>query len=112
MAVAIKIVPDPYGSTASGEGNPSNASQDLHVRRMTRGTWLREDTFATLRLVAGTGANKLVVDAGSRRNDVNAQPLQINGKRATDIYSNFLLQQISEERQEKTQILETFGEPR
>lgn len=109
MAVAIKVVPDRFQSAS--EGNFTNASDGLTVRRMTRGTWLKQDTFATLRLVAGTGDNKLVVDAGSRRNDANAQPLQIGTMRATDIYSNFLLQQISEERQEKSQILETFGEP-
>jgi hypothetical protein len=82
------------------------------VRRPTRGLQIKEDTFATIRLVAGTnGQNLSLVDAGSRRTDSNAQPIQIGGMRATDIYSNFLLQKVHEERMEKIQVLETFGEP-
>jgi hypothetical protein len=57
------------------------------------------------------GGNKLLVDAGSRRKDPKTnQFFTIDGKSATDIYSNFLLQQVTEERMEKQQILETFGE--
>lgn len=88
-----------------GHGRP-------HVRRPTNGIVLKDDTFATMRVVANVdGSNQLLVDAGSRRNDVQNEPLVIDGKRATDLYSNFLIQQVQEDRQEKFQILETFGEP-
>lgn len=81
------------------------------VRRPTRGIILKEDTFATIRVVASDGRPITLVDAGSRRKRSDGQYFEINGKRATDVYSNFLLQAIQEDRQEKQQILETFGEP-
>jgi hypothetical protein len=82
-----------------------------NVRRMTRGIQIKEDTFATLQVITTGNKNIPLVDAGSRSKNTNGEPLQIGDKRATDIYSNFLLQNITEERVEKQQILETFGEP-
>ena len=107
--IVIKAVQDRFTSSNSAtQSDPSgtgNSAQPF-IRRPTRGIQIKEDTFATLRLVAADGAgNKPLVDAGSRRSVAN-----IGSKRATDIYSNFLLQQVQEERAEKTQILETFGE--
>jgi hypothetical protein len=84
------------------------------IRRPTRGIVLKEETFATLRVVSGSGENRWLIDAGSRRDSTRpggSQRLSINGKTATNIYSNFFLQTIGEERIEKQQILETFGEP-
>lgn len=79
-----------------------------NVRRMTRGIQIKEDTFATLQVITTGNKNIPLVDAGARS---DGEPIQIGDKRATDIYSNFLLQNITEERIEKQQILETFGEP-
>lgn len=94
-------------SAGSGKGSNQN-----FIRRPTRGLQIKEDTFATIRLVALVdGTNRAIVDAGSRRTDKSGDPIEVNGKRATDIYSNFLLQAVSEERAEKSQVLETFGEP-
>lgn len=109
----VQVIPDRFQSAESAKadktGTGASASKPF-IRRPTRGIELREDTFATLRVVTGSGKNLLLVDAGSRRSDGNSQLLEINGKRATDIYSNFLLQTVQEDRQEKQQILETFGE--
>jgi hypothetical protein len=54
-----------------------------------------------------------LVDSGTNRKLSNGAKdyLEQNGKRMTDIYSNFLIQSVQEERMEKAQILETFGEP-
>lgn len=115
--IAAQVIPNRFSqalSTASADssGIGGSALDAPFIRRPTRGIELRDDTFATIRLVAAIdGKNQLLVDAGSRRKN-NQQPLVTpDGKRATDIYSNFLLQQVQEERQEKAQILETFGEP-
>ncbi len=115
----LEVIPDRFASIP-GEGplerpddaslTPQSSLTSNHVRRMTRGTVLKEDTFATLRLVAGNDSRINLVDAGSNRKK-GGKPIQIGNKTATDVYSNFLLQQISEDRMEKQQIMETFGEP-
>jgi hypothetical protein len=117
--VVIQVIPDRFknpqervlaGLTPSSTGQQGG---EAHVRRPTRGIQLKEDTYATLRLVAGNGGSINLIDAGSRRKDATTQEFltTAEGERGTDIYSNFLLQSIHMERMEKHQILETFGEP-
>jgi hypothetical protein len=113
---AVLVVPDRFsvaGETANSNPAGQGKSDVPFIRRPTRGIQIKEDTFATIRLVAGVnGQNISLVDAGSRRKDPKTnQPITIDGLSATDIYSNFLLQHVHEDRMEKTQILETFGEP-
>ena len=114
------IVPETHFKSAkasaltSSKASTSDRGQRT-VRRPTRGIVLKDDTFATLRVVAGSGGNVKLVDAGSRRKEASGPNkgsfMEVDGKRATDVYSNFLLQSVIEDRQEKQQILETFGEP-
>lgn len=88
-----------------------------HIRRPVRGIQAKEDSFATLRVVAGNGKAIPIIDGGSNRKhkvkpeDKDEVFFSVGNKRATDIYSNFFIQSVSEERAEKQQILETFGEP-
>jgi len=88
-----------------------------NVRRPTSGITLRDETFASIRLVSGDGVNQRIIDAGSRlpNPDKSGEPLTVKvGDKtyvANEVYSNFLLQNIAEERSEKVQVLETFGEP-
>jgi hypothetical protein len=110
--VVVKVIPDPFNSQLSNiKDDVTNGPPDQKnsIRRPTRGIVINEETFATLRVVKGNGEHIAIVDGGSRASS-GKTPLKINGKRANDIYSNFLLQSASEERQEKAQILETFGE--
>lgn len=113
--IFVQAIRDRYkASSDTAQGDPSGrggGSQNF-IRRPTNGIQIKEDTFATIRVVAAeNGGNRLLVDAGSRRVDPKTQEvMEIDGKRATDIYSNFLLQQVQEDRMEKQQILETFGE--
>jgi hypothetical protein len=113
----IQVVPDRFGVVANSLQQMGNAVAQAgavknFIRRPTRGIEIKEDTFATIRVAAASGGKNIsLVDAGSRRTDPTGKPITVNGKTATDIYSNFLLQQVHEERMEKQQILETFGEP-
>jgi hypothetical protein len=121
----VEVLQDPFSAKydaaqkRGGIGSRVTASNETnHIRRPTRGLTLKEDTFATLTVVSRKDGKQLsLVDAGSRRRDSDTgQILEVLGsdgshKRATDIYSNFLLQTVQEERVEKSQILETFGEP-
>ena len=115
--LSLQILPNRFQAAGATVLNSVKAqkTETPHIRRPTRGIQITEDTFATIRVVTSDGRNLLMVDAGSNRrnNDqsTSAQFFEIDGKRATYIYSNFLLQQIAEERSEKAQILETFGEP-
>lgn len=111
----IQVIPDRFkkqeqsvlGNIGQGTGTGKN-----FVRRPVRGIVIKDDSFATLRVVAGSGKPVPIIDAGSRRADPTTnQIFEVNGKRATDIYSNFFIQNVNEERAEKQQILETFGEP-
>src|SRR5258708_1008530 len=106
------VTPDPWAAKQEELKkqltSSAKATQKNTIRRPTRGIVLNDDTFATLRVVTTHGDNINLVDAGSR---AEKKPLEVNGKRYNDVYSNFLLQSITEERAEKYQILETFGEP-
>lgn len=114
----ISVVPDRFKVqeqkmlTGFAGGGPSGK----HIRRPVRGIQAKEDSFATLRVVAGSGKAIPIIDAGSNRkhkikpDDKNEDFFTVGNKRATDIYSNFFIQSVTEERAEKQQILETFGE--
>ena len=123
----VQVIKDRYSSSNEADTRDANSSNKYNngsepfIRRPTNGIQLKNDTFATIRVVtAEGGVNKLLIDAGSRRKgdskDASGVVTKTNdyfeyeGKRATDIYSNFLLQQVQEDRQEKQQVLETFGE--
>lgn len=94
-------------SSVVGQRDTSFAS----IRRPTRGTVLKEDTYASIRLVTSDNTPLTMVDGGSNRAiGTDGKPLDINNKRYTDIYSNFLIQSVQEDRAEKAQILETFGD--
>lgn len=113
--IAVQVFPDRFSvaeqNLIAKDRALSGLSRTNHIRRMTRGIVLKDDTFATLRLVAGDGIGQPLIDAGSNRKDGKNKFMEIEGKRATDVYSNFLLQQVQEERMEKQQIVETFGDP-
>lgn len=117
MPVSIQIVPDRFDQAqnglSSGLGQRTGGTASPHVRRPTRGIVLKEDTFATIRVVAMSNNEPVhLVDAGSNRKvSEDNDFLEVNGRRMTDVYSNFLLQSVQEDRVEKQQIMETFGEP-
>lgn len=115
----ISVVPDRFkvqeqALLDSGQGGGPGGK---HVRRPVRGIQAKEDSFATLRVVAGNGDAVSIIDAGSNRKhkvnpgDKDEDFFKVGNKRATDVYSNFFIQSVQEERAEKQQILETFGEP-
>lgn len=114
--MAIQVIPNRWTSkggvnekAALDESGRGRSFGSNFIRRPTRGVVLKEDTFATLRVISGKGDGRSLIDAGSRRPDQKS-PFKVGEKTATDVYSNFFLQSVQEERVEKQQILETFGE--
>jgi hypothetical protein len=109
----ISVVPDRFKVQEKNllGGIQGQTTGENFIRRPVRGIQIKDDSFATLRVVAGSGASVPIIDAGSRRKDESGKFFEVDGKRATDIYSNFFIQNVTVERAEKQQILETFGEP-
>lgn len=68
------------------------------MRRPLRGIEIKEDTYATIRVVTSCGRDVELFDSST------PQGVNRNG------YSNFMLQSVQETRMEKHQIIETFGE--
>jgi hypothetical protein len=112
MPQMLKVIPAKadFADTNSKVSTAIKSEGFNTVRRPTRGITIRDDTFATMRVVTGDGSNLKLIDAGGLKSDMT---VTVNGKtlQATDIYSNFLIQNVVEDRQEKVQVLETFGEP-
>lgn len=80
-----------------------NANERAAIRRPYRGIQIKEDTYATMSIVDGNGIPiKLISES--------AVDWPEDNKGRVDVYADFIIQQISEERTEKSQILETFGD--
>jgi hypothetical protein len=69
-----------------------------------RGLQIKTDTYASLRIIKTDGSPIMQIDAAGQ--DENP-----SGIGRSFVNTNFIAQQISEERAEKSQIVETFGEP-
>jgi hypothetical protein len=104
VATFIEIRTDAYGKNIK---ELKKKGRNFHgVRRPYRGYEIKEDTYALIKVVRADGKELPLVDAG-------AVPSGLEGaaKPATTYnYSNFIMQRLDESRQEKSQILETFGD--
>lgn len=94
MAVFIELVTAslPDGGGGSG-GKPGGHTR---VRRPLRGLEIKDDTYAYIKLIGPKGEIPLLDSSGT------------NGY-STE-YSNFILQSVQEQRMERQQIVETFGD--
>ena len=118
MPTFVSIEPDPFASNFRGAaigqstengsrpGATSNTGLSAPVRRPVRGLQLKDDTYATLQVRTADGKNIPLVDAGGQPFDPDNIALGY-----TDLYTNFLLQSVQEQRAEKMQVIQTFGEP-
>lgn len=103
----VAVIPDRFKANQAFESSlvVSDRSKSMSdVRRPTRGIQIKEDTYATLKVMLGNGRIIPLVNAGSR------DGVEDEGKMWSLNYSNFMIQAVSEERVEKQQIVETFGE--
>jgi hypothetical protein len=94
----FNTIPDvSYLSTTGGALNVNNyADGSPEIRRPLRGTERKEDSYASIKIVsAGDRPKKL-------KNSSSTEP--------SEYYYNFLLQDFVEQRMEKSQIIETFGQ--
>lgn len=78
--------------------NVSTRAGKSNVRRPLRGIEVQEDTFAYIKMIRSNGTVIPLFDSGSDTG-------------FSEEYSNFILRGVTEQRMEKQQIIETFGEP-
>jgi len=122
MATFIEIRTDAFAK------NLADVKADLKkvggldgVRRPLRGIEIKNDTYATMKVIRSDGTVIPLVDAGGSDdpvagNDTPAGSNVVPQTRSTTSgptsanYSNFIIQAVVDSRQEKQQIMETFGE--
>lgn len=123
MAVYIEIQADKFKTIL--DSLAMQRPRFENVRRPFRGIEIKEDTYAVLKVVRSNGKEIPLFDAGARLNGYSGDHSGVNdvsdpayeGKHdypaegSTFNYSNFIAQQVIDARQEKSQIVETFGEP-
>lgn len=90
------------------------------VRRPLRGIEIKEDTYSVIKVLKANGDAIPLTDSGGMRSPQSGTETSAGGKTkpksaksagaTTYNYSNYIIQRIDENRQEKSQILETFGE--
>jgi hypothetical protein len=90
------------------------------VRRPYRGIEIKEDTYGIIKVIKADGTEVPLVDAGGAvkpraGNNTSAgsgvaSQTGSNKLASTYNYSNFIIQRVDESRQEKSQVLETFGD--
>lgn len=120
MAAYVELQADSFQSVLQ---DVSDRGFDfVGVRRPFRGYEIKEDTYCVMKAIRSNGREIPLVDAGSRLtnkshsirserpNDSHDNVIQPS-EGTTFNYSNFIAQAIVEARQEKSQIVETFGEP-
>ena len=108
MAVFIETQTDPFVRNREEESDRQLASRQSgdggQVRRPVRGVEIKQDTYAVLRVLKSDGSFINVIDAAGGI-------LEGEGSVAkTSNYTNFFIQTVAEERQEKQQIVDTFGD--
>ncbi len=82
---------------SDGGGRTSRAGR-ARARRPTRGIEIKEDTYATLKVIQADGSEIPLLDSSG------ADGFSDGG------YTNFILQSVQDARMEKHQIVETFGD--
>lgn len=104
MAVFIELSTDPFEANYArlkSRNDPSVARSGRaglsNVRRPLRGMEIKEDTYASLKVIRADGSEVPFLDSSSASGTSTS-------------YSNFILQSVQETRMEKHQIIETFGD--
>lgn len=104
MAVYVELCTDPFIENYQrlrDRNDPSVARRGraglVNVRRPLRGLEVKEDTYACLKVLRSDGSEVQFMDSSDA-----------SGKSTS--YSNFILQSVQEQRMEKHQIIETFGD--
>lgn len=100
MAVFLSVTTSPFEDVFADASSETRARQN--VRRPMRGIEVKRDTYATIKVIDALGRPVPMIDSSSA--------VDVEGIGQSTEYSNFILQGVQEQRVEKQQIVETFGE--
>lgn len=106
MAVFIETQTDPFAGALDAMASDLQNSRQVGkggVRRPVRGIEIKQDTYAVLRVLKSDGTFINVIDQAGGI-------LEGDGVAKTANYTNFFIQTVAEERHEKQQIVDTFGD--
>jgi hypothetical protein len=106
VAVFIEARTEPFQAQREEQARNRFGRGSEPVRRPTQGFQLKEETYAVIRVMGSDGEFIPVLDAAGETLVQQDQGSQ----RFTTFWTNFFVQSVSEERHEKQQIVETFGE--
>ena len=122
MATFIEVVPDAFSTTfqqqatdAKKQSRPGGPGARVtnrrfdQIRRPVRGIEIKDDTYAVIQVITADGRNLPLIDAAGNIKSTSDGQGQSAGYSYQ--YSNFLIQQLQEQRVEKSQVVLTFGEP-
>ena len=118
MATTIEITTSPSGKNLSSSVDKIQKQGWAGVRRPLRGIEIKDDTYGLLRVMDGDGASLPLTDGGGAGGATSSSgqagskvPLGESYPRGHSYnYSNFIIQRVDDIRQEKAQVLETFGD--
>lgn len=112
MGIFIEAETEPYADTRESLRNETNEAATragpegaAGVRRPVRGYQLKERSFATIRILGRGNEFFNVIDAAGEYYEIE------EGRRRTQRYSNFFVNSVTEERHEKVQVIDNFGDP-
>lgn len=120
MGVVIETQTDAFAMNLMDSRNTYTPNR--MIRRPFRGFEIKDDTYATIRVITADGTKIPLVDAGGPLSPLGGEDDRVvsgeavpsrAGRRvmaATPVYSNFIIQSIKDSRQEKAQFMETFGD--
>lgn len=103
MAVFITAVTDPFTELRGGGARTVPPT----VRRPFRGVQIKQDTYAVLRVTRADGTDISLFDSSAAPDYYNGGDENIG---RSSNYANFIVQSFSDQRMEKQQIVQTFGE--
>jgi len=116
MATFVEIQTDAFAKNIAAA--KSKKLKYMDVRRPYRGIEIKEDTYGVIKVIKSNGDEIPLVDAGGPNgpSETNSSGSGTDSQderskyTSTYNYSNFIIQQVQDARQEKQQILETFGD--
>lgn len=106
MTVFIEAVTDPFldNRREAAQNHRADFLTGADVRRPTRGFQLKPESFAIIRVALPDGSFLPVIDAAGEH------IVEAEGRAYTTYYSNFFVSTVHDQRSEKQQITDTFGD--
>jgi len=101
--VYISVATDAFATTFE-DAQKNRDPGGYNIRRPLRGIQVKPNTYASLRVLTSSGKPILIRNSSASSEHAEGEIGY------SEIYANFLMQSVREERAEKQQIIETFGD--